>query len=149
MKPSRFIMNSNYATSQNDATGSFTVTIPSSWVIPRAGIRAIDSYYSIGQKSSGMRTVISSSKYPGVNLVSTSIIVPCTGTYYSNSQQATITINSFIYVYTYRWSPDRLILRAIAKTPDRTEWRTGDYTITNAAQTITCHVSTFLSPFES
>ena len=149
MKPSRFILNSLYATLTNDANGVLNLTIPPSFTLPAGSTTPpLSATLNIGKTSAGMRMTLTSSKYPGVALAGSIWLVDCTATYTSFVSGSQETADSSLYVWAYRSAPSQVKLVVMPNVPAVAN-PNYPITITNAAQTLSLNVSTFLSPFES
>lgn len=132
--PSRFILNTDYATLKNDAEGIATLVIPDVVNIP-AG--SDDSVYrttlQIGASSeAGYRFYVTSSKY-NYAIATPSFNVLCKESGYDSSFSCQVYRqgNSFIFEAVFAGSP----------------YYTSQYT--DAGQTLTLHIQSFISPFDA
>ena len=132
--PSRFILNTDYATLKNDAEGVATLVIPDIVNIP-AG--SDDSIYrttlQIGaSKDAGYRFYVTSSKY-NYAIATPSFNVLCKESGYDSSFSCQVYRqgNSFVFEAVFASSP----------------YWTIQYT--DAGQTLTLHIQSFISPFDS
>ncbi|MFV0485352.1 MAG: hypothetical protein ACK5MU_03985 [Candidatus Saccharimonadales bacterium] len=141
MKPSRFNINTDYATTINDDSGALTLTIPATFVIPAGStISPFEATAAVGQKSASMRFNISSSKYPGKSVITPNFNIPATYTF--NGQ----TTEDFLIGYIYRPATGQVRIHV---EPNYSISYQDGATVTNVGQTITLKINTFLSPFES
>ena len=132
--PSKFILNTDYATLKNDAEGVATLVIPDIVNIP-AG--SDDSIYrttlQIGASSdAGYRFYVTSSKY-NYAIATPSFNVLCKESGYDSSFSCQVYRqgNSFVFEAVFASSP----------------YWTSQYT--DAGQTLTLHIQSFISPFDS
>lgn len=145
MRPNDYIINTKYATLKNDAKGTLSITIPASFQV-NVNSAPLSTTANIGQKSAGMYFSFSSSKYPGVALIASQIVIPCTSTYTSTSGQQ-VTLDNDLNCYVYRSAPGQVCMEISPSIPG--DIASSTMTITDAAQTVSCKVSTILSPFEA
>lgn len=140
-QPSKFIFNTDYATSQNDAIKILTAVIPDSFTVPSPPFYIVDTYLKIGELAAGMRFVLKSSKYSDVLVNPVTFQIPAT--YYS--QQLEESFDSLLTGNIIRSSAGQVRLRI---TPSLGYvFQVGDR-FSNCGQTLTLSVQTFLSPFE-
>lgn len=133
-KPSRFIINSDFATTQNDAEGTVSVTIPSTVNTLNTGANKVYSAtINIGaDASSGYRFYVTSSKY-SYAISSPQFMVYCKEGGYESSFYGSI----------YRVGKSFKMEFTFAGTPGATN------NYTNCGQVFTLHIQSFLDPFQS
>ena len=148
MMPSRFIMNTDFATFKNDAEGIGTLTVPNSIVmLPNQGDKVITTEIDIGASASAAyRSYIESSKYPNHVSMSSTVSLPCTetmGQYGSFSSSLPVTI--------YRKNSKFIVeLRAPEYYLDPSEpGAPANITYSNMGQTLTIHIQSFIDPFQA
>ncbi len=144
MHPNDFMINTEYATLKNDAQGKLVITIPNSFVVNVNSANLVATA-NIGERSAGMHFVFTSSKYPDTGLVSSQILIPCKSTYQSTSGQ--ITLSNYLNCYVFRSSANTVRMEISPNIPG--DIVGSSMTITEAGQTITCSISTLISPFEA
>jgi hypothetical protein len=140
-QPSKFIFNTDYATSQNDAIKKFTVVIPASFSVYSTPYYVVNQEFSVGTKAAGMRIVVKSSKYSDILINPTSFDIPAT--YYSQYLQEYS--ESALLANIVRSAPGKVRIRVIPSLG--AVYQAGD-SFSNCGQTLTISVETFLSPFE-
>ena len=145
MKPSRYILNSDYATLKNDEEISLSIDLPDSFVLPAGGTRMFSATATGGQKSAGMRWSISSSKYPNVNLVSPTFTIPCKVSLYFEGQH--MEWEDILTGWIYRSGPRTIKMDIIPNYSYVVQ--VAGATISECGQRITAKVQTVLSPFEA
>ena len=141
-KPSRFIINSDYATLKNDDEGELSITLPDSFTVTTTP-QTFRATATIGEKSAGMRWRVASSKYPGVNLLTPNFRIPCKVTITYQGQSTTI--DSYMYGSIYRSGPrivEMIIIPNYSAGVD-------SFRVFDIAQTITAKLQTFITPFEA
>lgn len=145
MKPSRYILNSDYATLKNDEEVTLSIDIPNSFTITPGRAVTFSATATGGQKSAGMRWSISSSKYPNVNLVSPTFTIPCkcSVNFQGEHMEWTDTMTGFLY----RSGPRTIKMDIIPNYSYVVQ--VAGATISECGQRITAKVQTFLSPFEA
>ena len=147
MMPSRFILNTDYATFKNDAEGTGTLTVPNSIVmLPNQGDTIITTTIDIGASASAAyRTYIESSKYSHV-MMSSTVSLPCT-----ESMPGYGSWDSTIPVTIYRSNKKFVVeLRAPEYAPDPAEPNPpANVTYSGMGQTLTIHIQSFIDPFQA
>ena len=142
-QPSKFIYDSDYATTTNDAQTKFTITVPSSFTLPSTQpFYVINQEFTIGEKAASMRVTMRSSKNGKT--------IPCVGnfaipaTFYSTvlGQDIPTTLNGWIY----RSAPGKVCVKII---PNYGAVAQAGDVYRDCGQTLTFAVSTFLNPFET
>lgn len=130
MKASKFILNTDYITPQNDAEGEITVIIPSSIYIPAGTVQIISqSSITLGKSASvGYRAY----------LTSTAFSQAITGIY----GQAEVAYGNDQLVVTIEHSKTTFTLKAYFPASPSAR------TLTGTGQNITAHIQTFVDPFE-
>lgn len=132
-KPSRFIINTDFATLKNDAEGQISLTIPSTVnVTPSANV-VYKAELKIGASAgAGFRCYITSSKY-NYAIMSSSFMLAATQDGYESAVPCDVS----------RKNADTFEIRA---TFNGTDGATTRYT--NVGQTLTLHIQTFINPFD-
>lgn len=132
--PSRFIINSDYATLKNDAKGSVSVTIPNLVNTLAGGDNVVyRATLQIGaSKSAGYRFYITSSKY-GYAICSPAFDVPCKQSGYDTSFSC----------YIYRQGDSFVLEVVFISNPDIS------LSYTDCGQTLTLHIQSFIDPFDT
>lgn len=130
MKASKFILNTDYITPQNDAEGEITLFIPDSIYIPKNEYKIVDQRsITLGKTAStGYRAYITSTAYNRA-------IVSVNGEVYigSGSNQMAVSLVR-----------DKTTFTLSASFPASSSNRT----VTGMGQNITAHIQTFVDPFE-
>lgn len=144
MKPNDFLINTNYATLKNDAKATVSISLPASFMVNLGG-EPIYRTVSVGEKSAGMHFVFTSSKYSNIGLIASQVLIPCTITYQSTSGQETI--DNLLNCYVYRSAPSEVRMEISPNIPG--DISGNSIIVTNAEQTISCHISTLINPFEA
>lgn len=144
-KPENFILNSDYATVKNDATGTMTLNIPSGTTIPASsgssyGLVNFETFLDIGETDAGIRGYISTTKFSG-------IYAPFGGSYNVRvltryNTTGTPVFDLYFTVILERVSPTRL--RLYCQIGNSFSF---SLTIMDS-QTITFDLATFLSPLQ-
>lgn len=132
--PSRFIINSDYATLKNDAKGKISLTIPNLVNTTTGGDNIVyRSTLQIGaSKSAGYRFYITSSKY-SYAIATPAFDVLCKESGYDSSFSCHI----------YRQG-DSFVLEAIfAASPYMS------FSYTDCGQTLTLYIQSFIDPFDT
>ena len=145
MKPSRYILNSDYATLKNDAEVSLSIDLPNSFTITPGTPRTFSATATGGQKSAGMRWSVSSSKYPNVNLVSSTFTIPCKCSLVYQGEQ--MEWDDVMTGFIYRSGPRTVRMDIIPNYSYLVQ--IAGATISNCGQRVTAKLQTFLSPFEA
>ncbi len=130
MKASKFILNTDYITPQNDAEGEITLFIPSSIYIAAGEYKIVDQRsITLGKTAStGYRAYITSTAY------NKAIVSVCGETYIDyGGEQMAISL----------WR-DKTTFTLSASFPASLSART----LTGTGQNITAHIQTFVDPFE-
>ena len=132
--PSRYIINSDYATLKNDASGSISVIIPNSVNTTTGGDNIVyRSTIKIGaSQSAGYRFYITSSKY-GYAIATPAFDVSCKESGY----------DSGFSCHVYRQG-DSFVLEAIFMSSAYTS-----FFYTDCGQTLTLHIQSFIDPFDT
>ena len=127
MKASRFIMNTDYATPQNDTDFTISVNIPASFTVPRTQSKEFKASYSLpGSASRAYRCYITSTAFNyGI----------------TGCNNGSIQFGSRYLEFTVSRTKDKYEL-CVFVLPDP-----NDRTFSGTAQTITAHVQTFIDPF--
>lgn len=131
MKASKFILNTDYITPQNDAEGEVTIFIPSSIYIPSNVYKIVDKKsITLGKTASvGYRAYITSTAFnDAITSVNGEVIIM-----YGNTQ---------MMVSLVRDAKSTFYLAASFPAT------TGNRTLTGTGQNITAHIQTFVDPFE-
>lgn len=144
MQPNKFTINTNYATLKNDAKGIISINIPDSFSI-NAGSDVMSAEIELGERSAGMHFVFTSTKYPDTGLISSQITVPCKSTY--QSRNGLVTRDNILNCYVYRSGVRTIRMEISPNIPG--DIASTSMTITDARQTITCHINTLINPFEA
>lgn len=135
MKPSNFIIHSDFASLKNDARGRLSVTIPSGNTIPALGERTWSTDLVIGTINAPIRSQMESTLFPGVWTLGTSRVIDLlisTGGPSSpeTNMVSVVRINpTTVRIYTTYYNPSASIATV------------------NNTQTVTADIVTFLSPF--
>lgn len=145
MRPNDFIINTNYATLKNDAKGKISITIPDSFTV-NVNTAPLSATLNLGERSAGMHFVFTSTKYPNLGLVSSQILIPCKSTY-TSSVDGRVTRDNLLNCYVYRSSANTVKMEIAPNIPG--DITSSEMTITGAAQTVTCNISTLINPFEA
>lgn len=128
MKASRFILNTDYATSQNDAEFTISVTIPSTYTVAAADIK----------KFSASKTIsASASKDYRCYFTSTAFNYGLTG-----ALEATLRYGSDDLFVTVERAKDKFTLVVYAPA------KVSSHTYSGTSQVITAHIQTFVDPFQ-
>lgn len=132
--PSRFIINTDYATSKNDASGEAVLVIPNQVNIGTGGDNVIyKTKLQIGaSQSAGYRFYVTSSKY-SYAICTPFFAVDCKLNGYDSSYNC----------YVYR-DGKNFVLEAIFGADDY-----GTMNYTNCGQTLTLHMQSFIDPFDT
>lgn len=132
--PSRFIINSDYATLKNDASGTAVLTIPNLVNTTQGGSNVVyRAKIEIGaSKSAAYRFYVTSSKY-SYALVSPAFDVLCQESGYDSSFSC----------HVYR-DNGAFVLEAVFQASD---WMAFSYT--GMGQTLTLHIQSFIDPFDT
>lgn len=130
MKASKFILNTDYITPQNDAEGEMTIFIPSSISIPAGQVKIISqASITLGKTASvGYRAYITSTAFSQA----------VTGIY----GQAEVVYGNSQMVVTIEHSKTTFTLKAYFPASPSAR------TLTGTGQNITAHIQTFVDPFE-
>ena len=130
MKASKFILNTDYITPQNQAEGEITIFVPSSIYVPKTEYKRISQgSITLGKSASeGFRVYITSTAF---NYAITGVTA-CAQLAFGN-EQLILTIQRTKTTYTFSVS-------ALASPSNRT--------ITGTGQNLTAHIQTFVDPFE-
>lgn len=132
MRPSRFILNSDYATLKNDAEGVVQLTVPGLVNIPAGGANVVyKATLQIGSPSAGLRSYVTSSKY-SYALSSPSFFLACKQDGYDSSASVDISRNGLLI---------ELRVTFAAAYGQATQY-------TDMGQTLTLHAETFVDPFQ-
>lgn len=130
MKASKFILNTDYITPQNDAEGEVTIFIPSSIYIPKGDVKIVSqSSITLGKTASiNYRVYITSTAF------SQAVTGVC--------NEAYIPFGGYNMTISLERSKNTFTLKAYfpASTSNRT--------LTGTGQNITAHIQTFVDPFE-
>ena len=133
MKASRFIMNTDYATTQNDSEITITLTIPGVFTIPRTQTKIWRTTVSApGSASKGYRCYFTSTKYNYAITGRTEAMLKING----NTQY-----NTFYAEVSRKNDEFELVVHSLAYTSDRS--------FNDQAQVITAHIQTFVDPFQA
>lgn len=134
MKPSRFIMNTDYATLKNDAEGTAQLTLPNLVNIPAgSGNVVYSATIQIGASSSaGIRSYVTSSKY-NYALCSPSFFIACKQD--GNDSSCSCDIS--------RVDANKIQIRVTFAAADGASTQ-----YTGMQQTLTIHAKTFINPFD-
>lgn len=133
MKPSRFILNSDYATLKNDAEGVVQLTVPNLVNIPASGDNVVyKATLQIGTPSAGLRSYVTSSKY-AYALSSPSFFLACKQDGYNSSASVDISRNG-----------QNIELRVTFASAYGAATK-----YTGMGQVLTLHVETFVDPFQA
>ena len=137
-KPKHFNLNSDYATTQNDASGTLSYTVTNGTVIPDLTTTTFEAYLVLGTRNAYQRAQASTTAAPGQWFSGTTLITEI------NVDLAGFGITPWpLYHSLERTSPSSV--RAYCEIYNNT-----GLTMTVAAnQTLTWEVNTFLSPFPS
>ena len=135
-KPQRFILTTDYATLKNDATGTISVTLPSSASIGAASTSSWTTALTIGESGSSFRARITSSAGGGSFVGNSVVYISTSGASLSGSS-----IGFDLYIAVHRTSSTELSLTAFIPNPYGST-----LTINNLSRTITASVATFLPP---
>jgi hypothetical protein len=136
-KPKSFNVNSDYATTQNDAKGSLSYNIPNGTVIPNGATTVFEANINLGKRNAYMRPQANTSAKPDRWFSCTTMITDVQ----MNIPGIGIT-PWFLYNTLERTSPTSL--RAYVEIFNNS----GDtMTIASGGHTVTWEVNTFLSPF--
>ena len=131
--PSKFIINTDYATLKNDASGTAVITIPDTVNTPVGSDTIYRATLQIGASDgAGYRFYITSSKY-NYAITSPAFAVACKESGY----------DSYFYCQVYRQGKS-FVFEAVFMGDD---W--GTYHYTNSGQTLTLHIQSFISPFDA
>lgn len=132
--PSRFIINTDFATLKNDASGKAILQIPDAVNIAAGGDNVVyRTKLQIGaSQSSGYRFYVTSSKY-GYAICTTSFEVACKESGYDSSFSCLV----------YR-EGDSFVFEAVFAASAYTA-----YHYTNSGQTLTLYIQSFIDPFDS
>ena len=132
--PSRFIINTDYATLKNDATGTAILTVPSSANTTIGGADIVyRSKIQIGaSQSAGYRFYVTSSKY-NYAITTPFFYMDCTLNGYDSQFPGCVYRegNSFVLEVTF----------------PANDYDVNNYT--NSGQTLTLHIQSFIDPFDS
>jgi len=139
--PSRLKYSSDYATTTNDAVGSFTVVVPDTYTLPASGpFYLVDTEYNIGSAAASMRLCVKSSRtglcYPSIS----TFYLPAKVHYQYSGEDSDTTLIGWIY----RSAPSKVRVRII---PNITAISQQGDRYYDMGQTLTISASTFLSPF--
>jgi hypothetical protein len=135
-KPKHFKLTSDYATTQNDARGTMSYTIPAGTVIAPGATGVFDAYSTLGTRNAYLRRRVSTSNTPGKWFIATTLISD------ANVSLDTIGPASWpLYHDIQRTAPT--LIRAYCELHNNSPY---PMTVTTT-QTITWEVNTFLSPF--
>lgn len=130
-KPSRFILNTDYATLKNDATDTLSVTLPSSITLAQGSAnRVIRAEKVFGSPSSGWSVIWESTKY-AYALCGASIQIACKQDGY----------DAFVMGNLFR-EGNKFVLEV---TIPSSSWASTTYT--QLGQTITAKVQALIDPF--
>lgn len=135
-KPSRFILNTDYATLKNDATGSGSVVVPGSTNVAGNSSVSYSTDITIGAQGAFTRGRIRSSKEGSRWIVANAIGYIRTGT--TLGSPATYDIFAFL------WRPDATTLRLQVHIQNP---YSSTLTTASGDETIDFYVNTFLPPF--
>lgn len=138
MKPKSFIMNSDYATTQNDGGGSLTYTLTAGTTIADGTAAVFEASVLVGTRNAYMRCQASVSTNPGKWFSGTTIFAqidvstPSFGTfpwplYHSIERTSPTSVRGYVEIFN----------------------NTGEVMTIQQTQTITWDLNTFLSPFPS
>lgn len=141
VKPSDFILTTDFATFKNDAIGQFTLTIPGSLVVLPNTFYSTSSSFDIGTAGAPARTYINSSAFPSKWFFGPALQILATG---NDSISGSVTYQCFIVIS--RTSPTTVT--ATAYIPGNTTGP-GILTTEPTARTITIKAATFIPPFAS
>jgi len=143
IKPSKFILTSDYTTGINDAKIAKIFTLPDSFTVPKGGdYYLLDEEFDIGKTAAGMRIVLSSSRWDNQYLIDPSnfyvhgvVSAPSFGLYNQNTLiSGSITrVGTKVRIQVYAWD----------------EIGADDIRFTDCGQTLTLGVETFISPFDA
>ena len=135
-KPKSFKLSSDYATTQNDARGTVTYTLPSGTPIASLTRRTFETSVELGTRNAYMRLRGSSSQLPGRWFVGSVLAA-----YVTVNSPTDGTLNWLQYHAVERTSPTTIrVYTEIFNPLPETVTISGD-------QTITWQINTFLSPF--
>lgn len=133
MKASRFIINTDYATTQNDSEITITLTIPGVFTIPRTQTKIWRTTVSApGSASKGYRCYFTSTKYNYAITGCTEAKLKING----NTQY-----NDFFISVSRKNDQFELAVHSLADISDRS--------FNDQAQVITAHIQTFVDPFQA
>lgn len=140
VKPSQFILNTDYATLKNDATGSFSFVIPASIVIPAFDYYTASYNLTIGTAGAPARTFINSSQSPTLWFLGANLQIQIDGV---DSISGPVVYGCFIYIS--RSASNVVTATVVIYNTNGV----GNLTTESTARTITIKVNTFLPPFAS
>ena len=129
MKPSRFILNTDYVTHQNDAEIEITISLPSSYTVPKNQTKKFSASKTLtGSSSKDYRCYITSSAF---NFAITGVL------------EGQLAYGSNTMLLAIEREKDKFTFSAYmpATTVDKTYSGTG--------QTLTAHIQTFVDPFQA
>lgn len=134
MKPSRFILNSDYATLKNDAEGTVQISLPDLVNVPSGGPNVVyKATIQIGASpSAGVRSYVTSSKY-NYAIVAPSFFIACQQDGYDSVCSCDIS----------RVDGNKIEIRVTfpSAAGEATQY-------TGMQQTLTLHAKTFINPFD-
>jgi hypothetical protein len=139
-KPESFILNSDYATLKNDATGTMSLSITTGDVIAVGGSKTFETFLDIGTRNASIRAQMSSNRYVSNYCVGTSLQTQIQMQY--DIPGSPMIFDDYFVANVERVSPTRLRLYLTIPNPN-----TFTLTVIGGAQVITADINTFLSPF--
>ena len=135
-KPNSFILNTDYASLKNDATGSGSVVIPASVNIGNAASVSYSTDLTIGAKGAFTRARIRSSKEGNRWIIANAV---------SYIRIGTVSSSAAVYeVFAFVWRPNPTTLRLQVHIQNP---YSATLTTASGAETIDYYVNTFLPPF--
>ena len=140
-RPSRFIKNSDYKSVGNDAEATISLNIPASFTIPTWGETEFHTDIQVGKRNAPLITQMTNSRQPGFTTPA-----PCITVVASNSSMPSYGQLGELWTSAilYRLNPTTIRLScSFGSQASET------ITCTNAAQTITAKIKTFLDPFDN
>jgi len=135
-KPKHFILNTDYATTQNDAKGTVSYSVPAGTVIPNGSTAVFEATLNIGTRNAYMRGAATISSQPGKWFSGNTVIA-----------EANVDLAGYgpgpwpLYHTLERISPSTI--RVYCELYNNT----GVTATVATTQTVTWDINTFLSPF--
>lgn len=136
--PSRYILNTDFATTQNDDKKTLSYVIPAGQVIPNGQTAVFEAVAVVGKRNAYMRPRFATSSKPGRWFLCWALVTDV-----SVDIAGVGTVN-----YPFYHSLDRISPTTVRISTSILNNSGSTMTIV-AGQTITCYVNTFLSPFPS